>query len=153
MPNERANRIRRIKLIEVEYLATRFSMSRLLADMTRDSTILQPVSPVKPRDVRGAALRLESTFIVRVFAEFETSLRFHWSSTRPTDPPYRTQDLINGVAARNRIAERTKENAHIVRCYRNNLLHLDSDPVQESLDITDTRQYLCQFLSFLPRDW
>lgn len=154
MPNEQANRINSIKQVEREFLATQFATLRLMAELNRDITILPAGSPIEPRDFRDALLRLESTYIIRLFAEFETGLRHYWTSTRSTDPPYRTQDLMDGIVARNRIMPEQRENAHIVRQYRNKVLHAEAGLATEiTLSVPAARQYLCQFLGYLPRDW
>lgn len=154
MPNEQTIQIKRIKQIEREFLATQFATIRLLTELNRDPSILPLGTAIQPRDVRQALLRLDSTYIIRVFAEFETGLRHYWAIARETNPPYRTQDLMDGVAARNRIAVNQRENAHAVRRHRNNVLHFEVDPeTEDSLTVSAARQHLCQFLSYLPRHW
>ena len=154
MPNKLTTRIDRIKQVEREFLAARFATIRLGAELRRDPTILPSKSLFQPRDVRFTIQHIEKTYIIRLFAEFETAIRHFWSSSRQTDPPYRTQDLIDGVAARTWVRPDRLENTHLVRRYRNEILHVDMDGNSEfTLSISDARQFLCQFLSYLPRDW
>ena len=58
---------------------------------------------------------LELTYIIRLFAEFETGLRLFWPTARGTEPPGRTRDLVDGIAATRRIPFQELVNAHAVR--------------------------------------
>ena len=72
----------------------------------RDPTIFG--SDLKLHDIVNASGRLEGTYIIRLFAEFETGLRLFWATIRETEPP--TQHLLDGIAARREsrlIASRT----------------------------------------------
>ena len=51
--------------------------------------------------MRGLSVRLEGTYVIRLFAEFETGLRLYWATIRQTEPP--TQHLLDGIAARRAI--------------------------------------------------
>jgi hypothetical protein len=65
--------IRRIKTIEREYSAMRLAVDRLLEGARRDPTIL--TGDLKLYDIINASERLEGTYIIRLFAEFETRAR------------------------------------------------------------------------------
>ena len=107
---------------------------------------------VSPSDVRRASEHLEGTYLVRLFAEFETILRLYWSAVRGTSPPNRTRDLLDGIAAHRRIPSNQIANAHAVREYRNALVH-QSDAETTLIPISTARAILCRFLSFLPPTW
>jgi hypothetical protein len=96
--------------------------------------------------------RLEGTYIIRLFAEFETGLRLFWPTARGTDPPARTRDLIDGVAATRRVPNGERLNAHAVREYRNFLVH-ERDEEVVPISIVEARGYLCRFFAFLPPTW
>ena len=86
----------RIKSIERDHLSTRLALDRLLDEARRDPTIL--TGDLKPQDIVNASGRLEGTYLIRLFAEFETGLRLFWATIRDTEPP--TQHLLDGIAAR-----------------------------------------------------
>jgi hypothetical protein len=142
--------IRRIKTIEREYSAMRLAVDRLLEGARRDPTIL--TGDLKLYDIINASERLEGTYIIRLFAEFETGLRLFWPSARGTDPPSRTRDLIDGVAATRRVPDDERTNVHLIREYRNLLIH-ERDVEVDPISIGPARSHLCRFFNFLPETW
>jgi hypothetical protein len=139
----------RIKAVERQHAAVQLATSRLLEEGRRNPTVLK--SGVQHRDVVNAAQDLEGTYIIRLFAELESGLRQYWETIAATHP--RTQDLINGLAARCRIGDDQRDNAHLVREYRNSLVHEREDEEVDSIPIAEARGFLCTFFSFLPREW
>lgn len=121
MPFNRFEWLSRMKAVEREYLAALLAVERLAEQIRTDPLLLK--GELKPRDLSRAAELLEGTYIIRLFAEFETALRRFWTLVRSTDPPGRTQDLIQGVAATCRIGNVELDGAHDVRKYRNTLVH------------------------------
>ncbi|HVC97258.1 MAG TPA: hypothetical protein VND64_26495 [Pirellulales bacterium] len=152
MPHELFEWQERIKAVEREHSATRLATERLLAEVERDPTILALESTIRVRDVRFASERLDGTYIIRLFAEFETGLRLCWNVIRGRDPPNRTRDLLDGVAASRRIPHDVLSQSHVVREYRNALIH-ERDELPAKIAISDARGRLCRFFSFLPPDW
>ncbi len=138
----------RIKTVEREYLAMRQSADHFRRAALDDPKILQ--EDLSHSDIVDAAEKLEGTYLVRLFAEFETGARQYWDANWASSP--RTADLIEGLAARRRIGEPLKQAAHRVRNYRNNLVHEREEQV-DVVQIADARHHLCQFFSFLPRPW
>ncbi len=115
-----------------------------------DASILP--GELKLRDIRNASARLEGTYVIRLFAEFETGLRLFWSAVRGADPPSRARDLLDGIAATRRIAHDPLARAHEVREYRNSLVHEREDPIT-LISIAEARSRLCTYFSFLPPHW
>jgi len=140
----------RVKAVEREHTAMRFASEYLLNAVQQDPTALK--GNLRVRDVNESVERLEGTYTIRLFAEFETSLRTYWLASRITDPPSRTRDLLDGVAARCRIPHDHIQNAHAVREYRNVLVH-ERDEDVDPIPIALSRRHLCMFLSFLPIEW
>jgi len=140
----------RIKAVEREYLASRFAADRLLDQVREDPTTL--ARELQIRDLQDASDRLEGTYIIRLFAEFETSLRAFWSASRKKPPPSRTRDLMDGVAAKRRVPNDWIADAHAVRDYRNLLVH-EGEEEPTPIPIDNARGNLCRFLSLLPIDW
>src|SRR5437868_3563304 len=116
-----------IKAVEREYLATRQAIDRFQEAAHRDPTILR--EDLRYREIVRASENLDGTFLIRLFAEFETGLRLYWDLVRGTNP--RTRDLLEGLAAMCGIPDQQKDNAHTVREYRNSLLHEREEEVDE----------------------
>jgi hypothetical protein len=150
MPNNLYEWLRRIKAIEREHAATRLAIDRLLAEARHAPTIL--TGDLKLHDIRIASEHLEGTYIIRLFAEFEARLRLFWPTARGTDPPGRTRDLIDGVAATRRIPNGERTNAHAGREYRNVLVHVREEEV-DPIPIAAARGHVCRFFAFLPPTW
>src|SRR5687767_8209414 len=102
--------LRKIKAVEREHSSTRLATERLLEEARHDSTILR--GNLTLRDIGNSSERLDGTYIIRLFAEFETGLRLFWPTARGTDPPSRTRDLLDGVAATRRIPDDNRISAH-----------------------------------------
>lgn len=140
----------RIKAVEREYFSVRIAMDWLLETARRDPGVLR--DRVDPRDVNRASEELEGTYLIRMFAEFETGLRLYWETSWGTHPP--TQDLLDGMAARRNIPDDPhRKEAHAVRRYRNSLVHEREDEDVEPIPISTARGHLCRFFSFLPFQW
>jgi hypothetical protein len=143
----------RIKAVEREYQAVRSSvgqMRRAIADGAKDLT------GATVGDLLTANENLEGTYLIRLWAEFETAIRsyYGWLVHDP-DSRIGTQDLINTVAGVRRgraIAEDVRRAVHAVRDYRNTLVHARDDPTQP-VAITDARHNLNTFLCKLPETW
>lgn len=144
-------RIQRIKSIEREYRAIRCAITYWLQSAPQVPAVAIQ-HDLNVRDFDNASDLLEGTYIVRLFAEFETILRVLWSALRNADPPSRTRDLLDGIAATRRIPDDRLRCAHDVREYRNLLVH-ERDEQTAPLSIIDARRHLCRFLSFLPPNW
>jgi hypothetical protein len=101
--------------------------------------------------VQNALENLEATYIVRIFAEFETILR---NTPRPQrfrgrQLPTRTRDLITRVASDQSIPDITRDKADNVRRLRNAIVHDSSEPY-EIVTIEEALRYLSRFVAKLP---
>ena len=152
MPRKLDEWLGRIKGIEREQTAIRLATDRLLAMVEGDPTAIPADSALRIRDLRNASERLEGTYIIRLFAEFETGLRLFWPTARATQPPSRTRDLLDGIAAMRRIPNDQLLHAHTVRDYRNSLVH-EREETPAPLSIAEARGHLCRFFAFLPPNW
>ena len=138
----------RIKSIQRDHTTTRLALARLTNDALRDSSVL--VGDLKVQDIARASERLEGTYLIRLFAEFEMGLRIYWATIRETEPP--TQHLLDSIGARRRIPVQQLADAQAVRDYRNSLVH-ERDEKIAPISIADASQALCRFLAFLPLNW
>jgi len=101
-------------------------------------------------DIRECHEDLEKTYLVRLFAVFEVTVRDYWREGcgRKSHPLVRT--LLDRVASQSFMQYDVLSNAHAVRDYRNFLVH---GGAAISLTLSEARGYLCTFLSYLPREW
>jgi hypothetical protein len=150
MPSSKFEWCARVKRVEREHTATRFATGYLMNVAQQDPGSL--CRDLRTRDLSEAAERLEGTYTIRIFAEFETCLRMFWQAAFERRPPSRTRDLLDGVGARRKISDDRIHNAHKIREYRNQLVHEIEDAV-EPITIDVTRSHLCHYLSFLPIEW
>jgi len=104
----------------------------------------------RPRDIRDCHEDLESTYTVRVFAEFESQLRGCWRDYFNRQKRTPTEVLVDRVADRCSMPVAVVNNVHVVREYRNTLIHGGSGV---PLTLTDARKYLLKYLGDLPKDW
>lgn len=138
----------RIKSIEREYIVIRQATERFLRHAHDDPAIL--VGDLRYGEIANASRNLEGTYIVRLFAEFETGARQFWDATRGTE--IGTFNLFEALAARCRIPDTHRDNGHLVRDHRNSLVH-ERESQRAPLTIALARKYLCTFFSYLPAQW
>src|SRR5687767_11142829 len=124
MPRKRGEWPSRVKAIEREFSALRLAAARLLEHAGNDPNILAS-DGIRTRDVGNAYLHLEGTYLIRLFAEFETGLRLYWETVKDTHP--RMEDLVKGVASRRKISHDLIGSVHQIREYRNSLVHERED--------------------------
>ena len=141
MPYDYLEWPRRLKEVEKEHTASRIAMDRFRSQAAQDPTLLRGVGFP---DIGRASDQLEGTYIIRLFAEFETALRTFWTTYRPTEPPSRAIDLMNGVASTARIDPDPLAAAHEVRRFRNVLAHNREEPANP-VAIPDVRHRLNKY--------
>jgi len=111
---------------------------------------------VKVRDLNMADRNLEGTYLIRLWAEFETAVRsyYGWMTSDP-DTRIGTHDLINtvaGVRRGRRIVADVQQAVHGVREYRNMLVHARDNPAPP-VSLSDARRSLNIYLCKLPDVW
>jgi len=138
------------RIVEVcrQYQALTQATKHFRLAAKKDPTILR--EKITPRDIEEAENNLEGIFIVRVYAEFETGLRDYWDTVRPTHPMMGI--LMDSVAAQRKVPASVSKNAHLVREYRNGLVH-EREDAPDSVPVDIARSHLSRFFSFLPEDW
>jgi hypothetical protein len=149
MPNETYVWLGRIKAVEREHTTMRFAADRLSQVAQAEPGIL--AGDLRPRDIRTASARLDGTYIIRLFAEFETGLRMFLRAKR-IRPPSRAEYLVNRVATKARIPNEQLRQAHAVRRYRNILVH-EREEAAEAMSIRQATSYLCTFFDPLKSMW
>lgn len=101
------------------------------------------------RDLVSVRQQLEATFLIRIWAEFETAVRAHygWIQGDP-NVRIRAKDLIDTVAASRRgraVGKVGLDEVHAIREYRNSLVHDRDEPATE-VRLSDARRSLNYYL-------
>jgi hypothetical protein len=140
--------IERIKAVEREYIAARKAVDDFLVSMNRGTAA--PPPGTKVRDVHAMSENLEGTYLIRLFAAFESGLRSYWATIRKTKPAVR--HLIDTIATVRGVPDDLKDEVHEVREYRNRLVHeSDDEAVPVAIDVARSR--LCTYFARLPDKW
>jgi hypothetical protein len=148
---KRQARLDRMKAVEREFDVARLA-SRFFHQIVSRNPALLHGENLSPADARAFANNLEASYLIRLFAEFETGIRDLWTKKLKRKDQTRTYDIVQSLAAKYLIPNDDRDNVHAVREYRNTLVHEhseESDPV----DFRDARKYLCTYFSRLPLTW
>jgi hypothetical protein len=148
MPNEQHEWTRRIKAVEREYAVMRLAVDRLREAAKPDPTILR--GAFKIGEIGKASDLLEGTYVIRIYAEFETGLRSFWEASRDTHPPMR--QLLDAIASSQGTPDHDLVNAHKARRYRNGLVH-ERDGEEARIALPIFRRYLTMYFRHLPPSW
>jgi hypothetical protein len=112
-----------IRAVERESDTAAYALELLQEQLRREPSSLKNRG-LGQRDYLEFAQNREATYLVRLFAE----------SSRCRMPNERVSD------------------AHLVRVYRNSIVHDESEPATP-LSLAEARRFLCRFFSFLPEHW
>lgn len=147
MPSDKDDIVRRVKAVESEHTAVRFTTDHALRSLGEGGVVLE--EGLKRSDVNRASERLEGTYIIRLFSEFEVALQTILRERKIKKIPIGAKPLINRVASYFRFAGPILDNAHVVREYRNKLVHdlVYGIPDQQKMTIRIVTSHLCTFLS------
>lgn len=145
-----------VKGAEREYNAVTRAVAHFRAAIEAGGVMLPPA--LSPRDFGAAAEQLESTYLIRVWAEFESGLRsYRRHLTGDPDDRMGMEHLVNwtaGVKQGRAISEDVRDEVHEVREFRNFLVHeRDVDPPPTAIAIVLARRRLNTFLQKLPERW
>src|SRR6266566_5303892 len=121
MPNEKFEWLRRVKAVEREYTAMRFMTDSMLKSLEEQTLELE--EGLKRLDITRSSERLEGTYTIRLFSEFEVSLKAFLRAQRLRRVPRDAKPLIDRVATHVRFSGPILNNVHEVRLYRNRLVH------------------------------
>lgn len=100
--------------------------------------------------VSGALSKVEQTYLIRLFSEFEGMLRGYLQE-KSEIVPGKAYDLINKVAKRQRanVPDQKRDAVHLVREYRNTVIH-DQGSGAVAVSFDQALSALNQYLVFLP---
>ena len=139
----------RIKSVEREYWSSRLAIDRLSRDVQLDPRVLGHTS--RPRDLIMASGNLEGTYLVRMFSEFEAGVRSFWRTIKPNSQPPASQ-LFDHVGAKRDIPRVVIAEVHVIRIYRNHLVHGRREEVQQ-VTLQRARSSLQTYLARFPERW
>jgi len=146
--------LQHLRSIENEYLTAALSVRRLRATARGDHSLLRNEG-LTVGDLEACQGNLESTYVIRLFAEFEAPLRLYWRDARrrASWETINARTLIDNVAAYQYVPESVRDSVHEVRDFRNSLVHQSAEMGIAALTFAQCRSSLCRFLSFLPFAW
>ena len=147
MPSDKYDLIGRLKAVEREHIALRFTTDHVLRSLGEGGVDLD--DNLKRLDVNRASERLEGTYIIRRFSEFEVALKTFLRERKVKKIPRDAKPLINRVASYAKFSGQILDNAHVVREYRNKLVHdlVYGIPDEQRMTIRTATSRLCTFLS------
>ena len=147
MPSDRAEVMRRVKDVEREHTALRFTTDHALRSLGEGAVDLE--EGLRRSDVNRASERLEGTYIIRLFSEFEVALKTILRERKIKRIPSNAKPLIDRVASCVKFSGPILDNAHLVREYRNKLVHhlVYGIPEDQRMTIRTATSCLCTFLS------
>jgi hypothetical protein len=151
---KRQQRILRIEAVANEYNAAKSAATLLIGQLQSDPNFGESQG-WKARD--GAAFRsnLESTYIIRLYAEFEAGIRDYWAKHRNKSTHPKMSQLLKSLADQ-RFSSDCLEDADDVREYRNFLVHDESDrrpPGLRIFTVAEAKSCLCSYFGRLDADW
>lgn len=138
-----------LKRVADQYHAARFAVERALLAAMRTPHALP--AAIRPNDLRLCLNRLEATYLVMLFAEFESAIRYVWKAQcrKMTRPPM--EILLDRIAAKAYVTDTDLGHVHSVRRYRNFLVH--GEDFAASVTLEQAGSLLARFLSFMPGSW
>jgi hypothetical protein len=142
------DRIARLQAVEDEYRVLKVAIELLRAQLAGTPDLLS-ARGIERRSFEQSVQNLEATFVVRLFAEFETGLREVWRRAWQRASRPGTAQLLKSVAGRCRISTDWLDAADAVRKYRNAIVH-EEDEAAPAIPALTAAESLRRFLSRLP---
>ena len=149
--SQRADRFIRIQQVEREYLYARMAIA-LLEEHINEATDFARERELSLPEFHALDRNLEKTYIIRLYAEFESALRAYWADwLRRTSHP-RMHEMLYSLAAQHHVTRDVYDATDAVRRFRNSLVHEESAQAKP-FTIASCRHYLCSFLGFMSKNW
>ena len=145
------DRIVKIKAVEKEYQVAIIARDLLGAELKKRSALLTNEG-LQSLHFDDFSDNLDSTYLVRMFAEFESGLRDFWKNHLKKKSVAKASDLVKAIGSHRKIDAQKIEDVDKVREYRNRLIH-ESDFGSEVVEIGEARRSLCIFFGRLLEDW
>ncbi len=100
-------------------------------------------------DLDSLRENLELTYVIRLFAEFETGMLDYWKIGLGKRTKPGASALIDSLSSKHKILAASR----IIRKYRNKLVHEEDAQDAPTVNILAARIFLCKYFSSLPPDW
>ena len=138
-----------LKRVADQYHAARFAVGQALSVAMQTPHGLP--ATIRPNDLRLCLNRLEATYFVMLFAEFESAIRYVWKAQcrKMTRPPM--EILLDRIAAKAYVTDTDLRQVHSVRRYRNFLVH--GEDFAESVTLEKAQSLLARFFYFMHGPW
>jgi hypothetical protein len=149
--NKRQQRIERILRVEREYLAAR-SAFELLSESIRSNPSFGKPWGWSASDAGGFEANLEATYIIRLYAEFETGLRDIWKNHYKKRRRTPMEHLLQLMAPQF-VPPAWVDEVQEARVFRNSLVHEESDEAVVELSMKEVKHRVCRYFSYQPMDW
>jgi hypothetical protein len=144
------NMLRRVR---DELDSGRFAIGHALAQWNINATLINAAlrGGITESDLQRCATNLEITFVLRLFSEFEATLRDYWlhGLKRRTEPGM--FDLMESIARSRTMNDNDLALAHEIRDYRNDVIHESLRDAR--FDFPDCLRGLGRYLRWLPLTW
>jgi hypothetical protein len=139
--------------VQDELEAARFAVSAVLRDwhVHTSAARARAAGALTTEHLRRCRDHLEITYVLRLFAAWEAVLRDYWvhGLGRRTDPDLKP--LIDSLATRRNVDDRTLATVHSFRVFRNALVHENLGELR--YDYAQVTRGLAVFISYLPPSW
>lgn len=139
----------RIRGVEREFVVARAAMTFYGESIDRDARLPPGVNG---GNVRDTSRNLEGTYVVRLFAMFESGLRSYWRVARSREELLATRVLIERIGGKHNIPLADRALVHEVREYRNDLTHR-RDRSPKPVGISEALTRLQRYFARLPESW
>jgi hypothetical protein len=138
-----------------EYLAAKTAGNLLSAQLDADPSFGSRYG-WEPRAGAAFCDKLEATYIIRMYAEFEAGLRDYWKNHlgQNTRPPM--IQLVRHAIPNQYFTQDCIDNADDVRVYRNFLVHdIEEDPPADVVvfSVEQAKTHLCTYFGRLDPRW
>jgi hypothetical protein len=141
--------VQQLTPIQDEFTAVRSAVALLVRSWPEVRHIPETANIRFPQ-VRAAERNLETTYLIRLFAMFEAILGEYLIAVRPgRRSPRLAEQLINRAALYARLPDAIRDAAHVVRRYRNAVVHRPAAPATAVAFPVGLAQ-LNRFLASLP---
>ena len=143
--------MQQIAAVEQEFCAAQ-SASELFQDETRSNPSYGESRGWNPQAGAAFVENLETTYLIRIYAEFEAGLRDYWRTHHRRKSYPKMEQLVRHAIPDQAFSQDIIDAADRVREYRNILVHGDEDdPPDQILRLTvpDAKKFLCTYFSRL----
>jgi hypothetical protein len=139
----------KLRDIEREQEAAQMTVDHFMRSLHDGSVQLEP--HLKRIHISQLSANLEGTFVIRMFSEFELSLRL-FLKEKHQRVPARIKPRMNRVANLVGFKGAALDDAHKARRYRNKVVH-HLDVEIDQLTLRRVTSFLCTYLDKLQKDW